>query len=169
MKLNTLRIEPHLVMPEISQEHYANKNGLTLWRIWIDENLITEFAYPFEKTEAMIDMFIDPSFPLWGDVNGFIYVRKLNQYIIWTNLELIERYTSWAYREIELFVFHSNLYEQQCDKAMQTTELPDLITFQNRRIYTHEEIKTDEVKKYYSHFSQKTRMNMLYIGNRLLV
>jgi hypothetical protein len=108
MKISTLRIEPHRVKPDTSREYFASKEGSIAWRIWVDDEKVVEMAHPFVAEDSLIDLCFDPNFPIWGDYRCFLSVRKVGEYVIWSEpLEEDEWVSSdWAHlRGLQVYVF----------------------------------------------------------------
>jgi hypothetical protein len=105
VKTNKLRIEPHRVMLNFP------RGGSIFWRVWIDDKLENDTAFPFEKTDSSANIVFDINYE-WDDRNLYFEVRRVKNYVIWTN-HLIENI---------LFVFDWDEYRQICDKANELTK-----------------------------------------------
>ena len=86
MKINELRIEPHIVKPDTTKEYYVSPDGVVLWQVWIDSKLLTQTCYPLDKKYDIVQLFTDPQFPMFTDGGGYLSVRKIRNYIIWCSL-----------------------------------------------------------------------------------
>lgn len=65
----------------------VNPNQKQLWRIFIDDKLITELAEPIDPKASYITLFSDPECPgRWAyDHDGYVVIRSLSEYVFWFN------------------------------------------------------------------------------------
>lgn len=86
MKINKLQIEPHIVKPDTTKEHYVSQDGVVLWQVWVDGEHLTQTCYPLDKKYDILQLFTDPQFPMFTDGSGYLSVRKIRNHIIWCSL-----------------------------------------------------------------------------------
>ncbi len=119
MKINELRIEPHIVKPDTTKERYRGaKEGFVVWKISIDGNLLTDTARPFKSTDAIIELKTNIQYPFWFDGEWYVSVRRIGNYVMWySNLEFdLPYYKPWDKDETG-FQFDIHRYETACEDA----------------------------------------------------
>lgn len=118
MKFNQLKIVPHMVKPDTSKEYYAPVEGFVLWKIWVDGELVTETARPFQNTDSILELKTYIQIPIWIDGAWYVSARKTGEYVIWySNLEFDELYyTSWDKGDT-VYLFETQQYEIECKNA----------------------------------------------------
>lgn len=145
MKINELRIEPHIVKPDTTKENDAPRNGFVLWKIWVNEELITNTCYPFSEVDTDIELFTNIQFPYWGDGSGYLSMRKIKSYIIWS--EILDEINPLSVRSLDKFlsVFRIEEYKAVYQSALTNTLKlnSNLHQFSDRD--THKVISGDEI------------------------
>ncbi|MEO1287996.1 MAG: hypothetical protein AAFV93_09510 [Chloroflexota bacterium] len=116
MKLNTLRIEPHIVKFERQP-----KAKPILWRIWIDDKKITQTCYPFSVFSKSIELVTDADEFLWGLGDGHVVVRNISRFVAWVGIIdfMYSDILDGTYPESPLYFFERELYETEIDLAIQ--------------------------------------------------
>jgi hypothetical protein len=97
---STLRLVAYRIPPP-KEDEYAWFNNGWFWRVYVDEQLITELAVPFRASDHIITLWNDTRFPTWMPDN-FISVRHLGDYVIWVD-ELEKELGFWTYSSKPLF------------------------------------------------------------------
>jgi hypothetical protein len=118
LKFSTLRIEPHRVKPDTSREYFVREEGIILWRIWLNDNLIAEHAHPFTATNSVLELTADRNFPFFGDGKNHVSVRRIANYILWTPL-LRPEWMGWSSVGVENnHYFAVETYTNLCNDAL---------------------------------------------------
>lgn len=120
MKTNQLRILPHVVKPDTSKDHYAHKNSIVLWQIWVDDKKITDTCYPFDETDSLMELSTNIEYPFFRDGGGHLSVRRTQNLILWTDLLPEEsfipsRYVIW---QSTCYIFDLFAYQSACWSAI---------------------------------------------------
>lgn len=149
MKTNQLRIVPHVVKPDTKREFYAPAEGFVLWKIWVDDELLTETSRPFQDADSILELKTYIQIPIWIDGAWYVSVRKIGDYVLWhSNLEFDKYYyTHWDIGDTT-YLFDAQQYETECKNAQIESEklnlsLPDIggKSYQSTQNLNNEELR----------------------------
>jgi hypothetical protein len=85
VRISTLRLESHRILPNRDEEHLLPEGGV-FWRVFVDDEVITELAMPFFAVDRVIELEGNIQVPVWGHGSRIISVRGIGNYVIWTDL-----------------------------------------------------------------------------------
>lgn len=127
--MNSLRVEPHSVQMEGSERF------LSLWKVWIDGEVFTDSAEPFEASATRLVLCQCDCCGCCGTPN--VAVRRLGEVIVWI---AAPEYFGFVFQEHEYRSFSVSDYEAAL--SGKSSDLPELSPAEVVRIFQRQTIPT---------------------------
>ena len=120
LHISTLRLEPHRIHLPPDSEYRDPPEGILLWRVFADDEQLTDDTLPFSPIDQALELHTNLQFPVWGYGGGYVSVRRIGEYVIWTKLldsdndDLI-----WGDEPLEerIIIFEGNTYGATINQA----------------------------------------------------
>jgi hypothetical protein len=149
--VSTLRVEPNRIRPGI-KDYYGPEGGYVFWRLFVDDEVLTETAQPFQPSDPIIELSGNLSVPIYSDGDSYVSVRSLGHYVIWCRVfddDMIHVGRPWVdlpgLPDDRIFAFDASNYASSVMSAYSMLEGDDSQT-QYRKL--NEDIKNDRFSSF---------------------